>query len=188
MEHSCDHPRFMINPFHTYECVLRCDGVGTDCGNGWCSASGHCICHLGYRPDVANPRTCVKIPNGDTTEMEKVCYKGFKLDSKGECVSQCECENGCCNDNGICMLTIFLVRKVTTAFPKMSCSDKCSKGSCDADDVCQCKDCDALTTTSPNCEISQNSNVDETSTLTNNRICENSTSSEGMVSKSRRKV
>lgn len=188
--HSCNNQQFMVNPFHRFECVLRCDAVGTNCPNGWCSALGHCTCHLGYRPDVTNPRVCVKIPGSNTTEVEKVCYKGFKLDSKGDCVSKCgECKNGCCDANGVCRCrsgykfnpktsSCVFVNKPKETPKEMACSDRCLNGMCDADNVCQCMDCEALTTTSPDCEISQDTTVAMIS-----RICENSTSSDDMVSK-----
>ncbi|KAK9737865.1 hypothetical protein QE152_g10357 [Popillia japonica] len=91
------------NPYHNYECLRRCDEES--CGKGGtCSKNGHCVCHLGYRPDPTNPRICVKIPQNDnTTVLLKSCHKGFKLSDDGECVPTCgDCKNGCCGTDGVC--------------------------------------------------------------------------------------
>ncbi|KAK9732038.1 hypothetical protein QE152_g13163 [Popillia japonica] len=46
---------YTYNPYNHYECVPRCDE--DSCGDGGtCSPAGHCVCYLGYRPDVTNPR------------------------------------------------------------------------------------------------------------------------------------
>ncbi|KAK9703297.1 hypothetical protein QE152_g29431 [Popillia japonica] len=40
-----------------FEDLTSCDS----CGNGRCTKSGYCVCDLGYRPDVGNPRICIRM-------------------------------------------------------------------------------------------------------------------------------
>ncbi|KAK9737874.1 hypothetical protein QE152_g10359 [Popillia japonica] len=126
------------NPYHNYECLIRCDEGS--CGKGGtCSENGHCVCYLGYRPDPTNPRICVKIPQNNTTVSIKSCHKGFKLSDDGECVPTCgDCKNGCCGTDGVCQCwenyewdvasAACVMVKDDVEVPRTSCSDICSNG------------------------------------------------------------
>ncbi|KAK9732039.1 hypothetical protein QE152_g13164 [Popillia japonica] len=186
---------YTANPYDKYECLERCDE--DSCGEGGkCSSLGRCICRLGYRPDITNPRHCVKAPeNNRTTTMKKTCHNGFKLNDDGECVSSCgDCQYGCCGRNGVCRCWHGYRLDVTRStcvkiknddILKTDCSDRCSNGVCDSDGVCQCPVCSDSINKTVNCQIKQNGLVNVVANADSNLNCANiTTSSEDMISES----
>lgn len=185
---------YTYNPYNHYECVPRCDE--DSCGDGGtCSPAGHCVCYLGYRPDVTNPRICLKIPEDSTTKLVRSCHKGFKSNDDGECVSNCgDCRNGCCGPDGVCQCWDGYEFDVASSncvaiknddILKMDCEDRCSNGGCDSDGVCRCSDCSDVINKTVKCQAKLNRAVYDAGGLDANYNCGDTTFGEEMISKTR---
>ncbi|KAK9732037.1 hypothetical protein QE152_g13162 [Popillia japonica] len=151
--------------------------------------------NLGYRPDVTNPRICLKIPEDSTTKLVRSCHKGFKSNDDGECVSNCgDCRNGCCGPDGVCQcwdgyeLDVASSNCVTVKnddILKMDCEDRCSNGGCDSDGVCRCSDCSDVINKTVKCQAKLNRAVYDAGGLDANYNCGDTTFGEEMISKTR---
>ncbi|KRT80593.1 hypothetical protein AMK59_5770, partial [Oryctes borbonicus] len=91
---------YVISPYDPGECVLRCDKHS--CVHGECSPQGSCVCHLGYRPDPMNPKTCKRIPKSLLNSSP--CHEGYKRNANGDCRPACinQCKDVTCPPNIIC--------------------------------------------------------------------------------------
>ncbi|KRT83666.1 hypothetical protein AMK59_4383 [Oryctes borbonicus] len=93
---------YFISPYDENACVLRCSKYS--CKHGLCSPEGTCVCHLGYRPDVLNPRTCTAIPTNPSNTQRLSCGVGSEPNINGDCEPSCtvRCKNEILDPNGVC--------------------------------------------------------------------------------------
>ncbi|GJQ82957.1 hypothetical protein Trydic_g19891 [Trypoxylus dichotomus] len=79
---------YVISPYDRGECVRRCDSKS--CDKGRCSSQGTCVCHLGYRPDPLNPKTCTKIPTNPLDSQPPNCRENRESTSANRCNETCK--------------------------------------------------------------------------------------------------